>query len=255
LVVTTTISGLNATSAAEVEEQIAPSIPPLDVTNSVWVTVPAYNEESTIERVVSGLRHFCSRIVVVDDCSADRTADRAHAAGAYVLRHPINLGQGASLQTGIDFALREGATHIVTFDADLQHRPEDIEALLAALRDRNADFALGSRFLGEAKNINASKKLVLKAAVLFTRLTTGLKLTDAHNGLRAMSRRGAKSLRIRQNRMAHASEILQEIANSGLRYVEVPVTVEYTEYSKAKGQKLSNSVSILLQLLMGALRR
>ena len=161
---------------------------------------------------------------MVDDCSADRTADRAHAAGAYVLRHPINLGQGASLQTGIDFALREGATHIVTFDADLQHRPEDIEALFAALRDRNADFALGSRFLGEAKNINASKKLVLKAAVLFTRLTTGLKLTDAHNGLRAMSRRGAKSLRIRQNRMGNASEILQEIANSGLRYVEVPVT-------------------------------
>jgi glycosyltransferase involved in cell wall biosynthesis len=221
----------------------------------VWVTVPAYNEESTIEQVVTGLRRFCSRIVVVDDCSSDRTADRAHAAGAYVLRHPINLGQGASLQTGIDFALREGATHIVTFDADLQHRPEDIEELLAALRDKNADFALGSRFLGEARNIDASKRLVLKAAVLFTRLTTGLQLTDAHNGLRAMSRRGAKSLRIRQNRMAHASEILQEIANSGLRYVEVPVTVDYTEYSKAKGQKLSNSVSILLELLMGALRR
>lgn len=240
---------------AEAEGRLAPSVIPKDITNSVWVTVPAYNEESTIERVVVGLRPFCSNIVVVDDCSSDLTTDRAHAAGAYVLRHPVNLGQGAALQTGIEFALSKGASHIVTFDADLQHRPDDIPSLLAGLRGGGADFALGSRFLGEAKNIDRSRKWMLKAAVLFTRITTGLKVTDAHNGLRAMSRRGASALRIRQNRMAHASEILQQIARSGLPYVEVPVTVEYTAYSKAKGQKLSNSVNIVLELLTGALQR
>ncbi len=223
--------------------------------SSVWVVVPAYNEQPTIQQVVSGLLRFCPNIAVVDDCSMDLTAVRACAAGASVLEHPINLGQGASLQTGIDFALQNGASHIVTFDADLQHRAEDIPSLLKGLRETGADFALGSRFLGRATDIDLSRKLLLKAAVLFTRLTTRLKVTDVHNGMRAMTRRGASVLRIRQNRMAHASEILQQIAKSRLPYVEVPVTVEYTPYSKAKGQKLSNSVNIVLELLTGALQR
>ena len=225
------------------------------VTSSVWLVVPAYNEQSTIEQVVLGLLRFCPNVAVIDDCSSDLTPIRARAAGARVLRHPINLGQGASLQTGIDFALQNGASHIVSFDADLQHRPEDIPLLLRALTETGADFALGSRFLGKANNIDLSRKLLLKAAVLFTRLTIGLKLTDVHNGLRAMTRRGAGALRIRQNRMAHASEMLKQIAKSGLPYIEVPVTVEYTSYSKAKGQRLSNSVNIVLELLTGALKR
>ena len=165
---------------------------------SVWIVVPAYNEQSTIQQVVSGLRRSFPNIVVVDDCSSDLTATWARAAGADVLRHPINLGQGASLQTGIDFALQKGAGYIVTFDADLQHRPEDVPLLLTALRESGADFALGSRFLGTAVNIGLFRRLLLKVAVVFTRLTTGLKITDAHNGLRAMTRRGALALRIRQ---------------------------------------------------------
>ena len=232
-----------------------PSISTEQIRLGVWIVIPAFNEQSTIQQVVSGLSRFCGNIAVVDDCSSDLTAIRARAAGAHVLRHPINLGQGASLQTGIDYALQNGASHIVSFDADLQHRPEDVPPLLRALTETGADFALGSRFLGKAKNIDVSRKLLLKVAVLFTLLTTRLKLTDAHNGIRAMTRRGASALRIRQNRMAHASEILQQIAKSGLPYIEVPVTVEYTSYSKAKGQRLSNSVNIMLELLTGALQR
>jgi glycosyltransferase involved in cell wall biosynthesis len=222
---------------------------------SLWIVVPAYNEQSTIQQVVAALIRFSPNVIVIDDCSTDLTAIRAGAAGARVLHHPINLGQGASLQTGIEFALQSRASHIVTFDADLQHRAEDIPSLLEALRRAGADFALGSRFLGAATNIDLSRRMLLKAAVLFTRLTTGLRLTDVHNGMRAMTRRGARALRIRQNRMAHASEILQQIARSRLPYVEVPVTVEYTPYSKAKGQRLSNSVNIVLELLTGALQR
>jgi len=232
-----------------------PSISTEQIRHGVWIVIPAFNEQSTIQQVVSGLSPFCGNIAVVDDCSSDLTAIRARAAGAHVLRHPINLGQGASLQTGIDYALQNGASHIVSFDADLQHRPEDVPSLLRALTETGADFALGSRFLGKAKNMDVSRKLLLKGAVLFTLLTTRLKLTDAHNGIRAMTRRGASALRIRQNRMAHASEILQQIAKSGLPYIEVPVTVEYTSYSKAKGQRLSNSVNIMLELLTGALQR
>ena len=226
-----------------------------NLSTSVWIVVPAYNEEATVQRAVRELRRLYTNIVVVDDCSNDETAYWASAGGAHVVRHPFNLGQGASLQTGITFALKKGAGHIVTFDADLQHRSEDIPALLDALSKTGADFALGSRFLGSALNIDPSRKLLLRAAVLFTRLTTGLKLTDVHNGLRAMTRRAASALYIRQNRMAHASEILQQIAESRLKYVEVPVTIDYTPYSKAKGQKLSNSVGIMLELLTGALQR
>jgi len=222
---------------------------------SIWIVVPAFNEAATIREALAGLRTLSCDIVLVDDCSTDSTALLARAVGTCVLRHPVNLGQGAALQTGITFALNKSATHIVTFDADLQHRVRDIPLLLNALSEANADFALGSRFLGSAPNIDRLRKLVLKAAVWFTRLTTGLEVTDAHNGIRAMTRRGACSLNIRHNRMAHGSEILHQIAKSRLPYLEVPVVIEYTPYSKAKGQKLSNSVSIILELLSGALQR
>lgn len=222
---------------------------------SIWVVVTAYNESSVISEVVKGIRQAGYSVVVVDDASSDDTGDRALSAGARVLRHPINLGQGAALQTGIAFALRNEAQYIVTFDGDGQHRPEDIALLTDALMQHQADFALGSRFLGNALDLPRLRRAILRLAVLFTRLTTGLKVTDAHNGLRAMTRRGASYIRLRQNRMAHASEILDQIARSKLAYVEVPVTIVYTAYSLQKGQRISNSVSILIDLLTRRLHR
>ena len=222
---------------------------------SIWVVVTAYNESSVISEVVKGIRQAGYSVVVVDDASSDDTGDRALSAGARVLRHPINLCQGAALQTGIAFALRNEAQYIVTFDGDGQHRPEDIASLTDALMRHQADFALGSRFLGNALDLPRLRRAILRLAVLFSRLTTGLKVTDAHNGMRAMTRRGASYIRLRQNRMAHASEILDQIARSKLAYVEVPVTIVYTAYSLQKGQRISNSVSILIDLLTRRLHR
>ena len=214
----------------------------------VWVVVPAYNEARVIAGVVAELKVDAHRIVVVDDGSSDTTAGVAAERGAVVLEHPINLGQGAALQTGIEFALARGAEIIVTFDADGQHRTADIVRLIDALETHRADFALGSRFLGSAVNMPPLRRTLLRAATWFTRLTTGLALTDAHNGLRAMTRRGALCIRLRQNRMAHASEILGQIAASGLKFVEVPVTIEYSRYSLAKGQRSGDLLVILLDL-------
>jgi glycosyltransferase involved in cell wall biosynthesis len=222
---------------------------------SVWVVIAAYNEASVIARVVNDLRRRQHSIVVVDDGSKDATAQTAREAGATLVQHPVNLGQGAALQTGIEFALGQGADIIVTFDADGQHRAADIPALLEALCVHQADFALGSRFLGGTIALPASRRLLLKAATLFTRITTGLSLTDTHNGLRAMTRRGASCIMLRQNRMAHASEFLDQVARSGLKYVEVPVTIEYSEYSLAKGQRLSDSLTILVDLSARRLHR
>jgi glycosyltransferase involved in cell wall biosynthesis len=221
----------------------------------LWVICAAYNEATMIGRVVTELSRAGHQIVVVDDGSSDGTRHIAAAAGANVVVHPINLGQGAALQTGIDFALSHGADIVVTFDADGQHRVSDIPRLVDALRRERADFALGSRFLGQTYNLPSLRRWILHAATVFTRLTTGLRLTDSHNGLRALTRDGAAAIRLRQNRMAHASEILVEIAQSGLRYVEVPVTIEYTAYSLAKGQRLGDSVTILLDLFAQELYR
>jgi glycosyltransferase involved in cell wall biosynthesis len=221
---------------------------------SVWVVIAAFNEARVIADVVAGVARLGYQVVVVDDGSTDETVQRA-APWAHIVRHPVNLGQGAALQTGIDFALQQGAEVIVTFDADGQHRAADIEPLVAALREQAADFALGSRFLGRAIAISTSRRVLLRAATLFTQLTTGLRLTDTHNGLRAMTRLGATRIRLRQNRMAHASEILAQIAASRLPYVEVPVRIEYTAYSVAKGQRLGDAFTILLDLFARRLTR
>ena len=158
---------------------------------SVCVAIAAYNEATVIAAVVAELVRSGYRVIVVDDGSTDATARVAAGAGALVVRHPINLGQGAGLQTGIEFAVGEGADVIVTFDGDGQHRVSDIAGLIEALHAKEADFCLGSRFLGGSVNQPHSRRLMLVAATWFTRLTTGLRVTDTHNGLRAMTRRGA----------------------------------------------------------------
>jgi polyprenyl-phospho-N-acetylgalactosaminyl synthase len=221
----------------------------------MYVVIPAYNEGPVISRVVSEVKRAGYAVVVVDDGSSDATAEEARAAGAEVIAHPFNLGQGAALQTGIDYAVAQGAEVIITFDADGQHSVSDIARLTEALVQERADFALGSRFLGQAPNLPPLRRLLLHAATAFTRLTTGLQVTDTHNGLRAMTRRGAAAIRLRQNRMAHASELLTQIAASRLRYVERPVTIEYTAYSLAKGQSLGDAVLILLDLFARRLYR
>ncbi|MDK9713621.1 MAG: glycosyltransferase family 2 protein [Sulfuritalea sp.] len=219
--------------------------------NNLWVVIPAMNEGSCIHDVVRGVRDLYKQVVVVDDGSTDDTVTRALEAGAIVVRHPVNLGQGASIQTGIEYALEQGADLIATFDADGQHQPDDLARLVSALEPARADVALGSRFLGDAPGISLGRRALLRLAIWYTILSTGLRLTDAHNGLRVFTRAAATRIRITQNRMAHASEILEAIATLKLRFVEVPVTIKYTEYSKQKGQRGSDALKILTDLFVG----
>jgi glycosyltransferase involved in cell wall biosynthesis len=214
-----------------------------------FVVVPAFREAPRIAAVVGELVAGGNRVVVVDDGSPDATGAIARAAGATVLRHVINRGQGAALQTGITWALAHGARCVVTYDADGQHRAADLPALLAPIRAGTHDFAFGSRFLGRAEGIPRLRRLVLAAAVRFSRLASGLRVSDAHNGLRAFSRRGAASLAISLDRMAHASELLDQVRDSGLPWTEVPVAVRYTRESIAKGQGSTAAVRILFDYL------
>lgn len=215
----------------------------------VCVVIPACNEEELIGKVVQELVHLRFRVVVVNDGSSDRTGDTAASAGATVLQHVINRGQGAALQTGIDYALALGARRIVTFDADGQHDPAGIHGLLAAL-DSGAQVALGSRFLGKIEGARASRVLFLQIAVKVSNFVSGVRLTDAHCGLRAFGAEMAERLQIRQDGMSHASELLHSIARHRLRFQEVPVTVRYTAYSQHKGQRALGALRILLDYII-----
>lgn len=217
----------------------------------IWVVVPAYNEASVIGGVVEGLTSRGHRVVVVDDGSADDTAEVARKAGAVVLRHAVNRGQGAALQTGITFALRRGAEQIVTFDSDGQHDPGDVEALVTPLRTGRADVTLGSRFIGSSEGMPGLRKAILSLAVVFTRVASGARVTDTHNGLRAFTRTAAAKLDIRLDRMAHASEILDQIVRNDLSFEEVPVHIRYTDYSKRKGQSSLAALRILADYVLG----
>lgn len=216
-----------------------------------WLVVPLYNEATVVRGVIEAARETFPNIVCVDDGSSDASVSEALAGGAIVVRHPINLGQGAALQTGLDFArMQPEAKYFVTFDSDGQHLTEDAERMVQRLRNEPLDIVVGSRFLDDRTNASALKKFVLRLAVMFERLSTGVKLTDAHNGLRALNVTAADAIRIQQNRMAHASEIVGLIGKKKLRYAEESVQIVYTEYSKAKGQSLWNSVNILSELFI-----
>lgn len=216
----------------------------------VWVVIPLYNEATVIADVVRGLTPFFPHVVCVDDGSTDGSSGIARAAGARVVSHPINLGQGAALQTGFDYSLEQGARYVVTFDADGQHRVEDAVAMVERARSEDVAIVFGSRFLDDRTKPGLLKKIVLKTAVWVTNVTTRTKLTDAHNGLRVIRADALKQVRLRQDRMAHGTEIVVQLGRTGLPFVEQPVEVLYTDYSKAKGQSLLNSVNILVDLLI-----
>jgi polyprenyl-phospho-N-acetylgalactosaminyl synthase len=220
-------------------------------TGDTYVVIAAYNEGPVIRGVVGEVAAQGYPVVVVDDGSRDDTAAAARLPGVTarlpgvtVLRHAVNLGQGAALQTGIDYAVRRGAGQLVTFDADGQHSVEDIPELVAALATH--DVALGSRFRGK-QIVGATRRrtAMLRTATTLSNRMSGMTLTDAHCGLRAFRASAAPALRITQDRMAHASQLLRKIRTSGLRVTEVPVTVKYTEHSIRKGQGGLQAIRIL----------
>lgn len=223
---------------------------------TVMVIVPAYNEGAVIETTVRSLLSAGYEVIVVDDGSQDETQAVRELPVVYI-RHAVNLGQGAALQTGMTYALRAGADIAVHFDADGQHDWRHIDRLLAPILDGSADVVFGSRFLREADaaQVPFNKRMLLRGGILVSWLLTGLWLSDTHNGFRALSRRALERIQLRENGFAHATEILQRVRQSQLRLVEVPITVSYTDYSKQKGQPISNSINVLFDLILSKLFR
>lgn len=221
----------------------------------VAIVIPLYNEESVVGDVLRELKqkYDSYKIIVVDDCSTDSSYEAACLGGVYILRHMVNLGQGAALQTGIEFAKELGCKYVVMFDSDGQHDPDDVAPFVQALDEDRADIVLGSRFLGKTENMPARKKYLLKLSRIFTWMTTGMWLSDSHNGLRALNIKKFPNFEITQNRMAHASEIIGIIKMLKMRYVEMPCSIRYTPYSLNKGQSMWNSINIVVDYFLGSM--
>ena len=215
--------------------------------SDTWLIVPCYNEGTVIFDVLTNARETLPNIVGVNDGSADDSAAQIRAAGAHLVDHPVNLGQGAAIQTGVEYARAQpGAKYFVTFDADGQHQVKDVMRMIERLRTEPLDIIVGTRFAGqENSQVPWIKRAVLKTVVMLSPRTKRLGLTDAHNGLRAFNRRVAEEMNIRMNGMSHASEIVSMIDKHGWRVDEEPVDILYTEYSMSKGQSLINGVNIL----------
>jgi glycosyltransferase involved in cell wall biosynthesis len=219
----------------------------------IYILIPAYNEEGQIATVINDLKSAgYENILVVNDGSRDKTEMFAKNAGAEVLSQIINRGQGAALRTGIEY-LRENYKPdiIVTFDADGQHQTIDIESLVNPITNNEAEIALGSRFLDKKSNASFLRKMIIKAGVIFTNHISNIKLTDTHNGFRALGPKAINSIKISHRGMEHASDIIDEITKNNLIYKEVPVNIVYTEYSKQKGtNKNLDFIKIGLKILL-----
>lgn len=218
----------------------------------IYIVIPAFNEEKVIGSTIHALQNEgYSNILVVDDGSVDATAKIAQEAGAEVISHIINRGQGAALQTGIEYARETyDPDVIVTFDADGQHRPEDIPVLVRPVIEEGFDIVLGSRFLNKETEVPYLRKLILKSGIIFTRFISNIKLTDTHNGLRALGRKSIDSIQITHRGMEHASDIIDEISRKNLKHTEVPVQIVYSEYSRQKGQKNFGFIKMGIKIII-----
>jgi glycosyltransferase involved in cell wall biosynthesis len=219
----------------------------------VWIVVPAYNEAAVIGEVIADLRSVFDHVVCVDDGSQDDTGAVALRAGAHLVSHPVNLGQGAAIQTGVEYARSQpGAEVFVTFDADGQHRVKDVMRMIDKLTAEDVDIVIGTRFAdqGVHSEVPVLKRIVLRTAVWLSPRSRRLNLSDAHNGLRVFNRKVAGGLDIAMSGMGHASEIIALVDENNWRVTEEPVEILYTDYSKSKGQPLVNGVNIVFDVFL-----
>ena len=228
------------------------SVSRADLASETCCVIPMYNEQEVIAEVIHGLKAVFQNILCVDDGSTDESVSKARGAGATVICHAVNIGQGAAIATGfIWIQTKTNFSRIVTFDADGQHLPEDAMRLVEELASKELDVVFASRFLDNQSQVPILKRLILRGVANATKALTDVELSDAHNGLRALTVDASRKIQLTQNGMAHATQFVSLVLQGGLKYSELPVTILYTPYSRSKGQSVLNSVNIVLDLIWG----
>ncbi len=223
-----------------------------DFYKHVFVIIPCYNEEwEVVKRTIDSVLSFGYQLILIDDGSDLSPPQAIMNLPIYYLRHAVNLGQGAALQTGMSLALQKGARYVVHFDADGQHQAKDISRLLQPLLADQYDISIGTRFsFLPARAMPLKRYYLLKIGILVQWFYAGLWLTDSHNGFRAMNAKALQAIRITENRMAHATEILRIVKQRKLRLIEVPVEILYDAYSLGKGSRLFQAIEIFFDLFL-----
>ncbi|MDI6846765.1 MAG: glycosyltransferase family 2 protein [Candidatus Bathyarchaeia archaeon] len=218
----------------------------------VVVGIPAFNEEKTIAKVVLKAQKYADKVVVCDDGSKDLTAEIAERLGAEVIRHDTNLGYGAAIQSLFRRARELNADVMVTLDADGQHDPREIPALLKPVLKDEADVAAGSRFLDKERRIEDMplyRRLGVKAITRLTGVAMNHELSDAQHGFRAYGRKALEWLKLSEDGMGVSVEILLKAREQGLRVVEVPVRCSYRGLETSTRGPLRHGVSVVMSIV------
>lgn len=226
----------------------------------IIAVIPAYNEASRVGAVVHAVQQYVDRVVVVDDGSLDATSDVAKAAEALVVRHPENTGAGAATMTGIEAARALGAESVVTIDADEQHDPRDIPALLRPVREGRADVVFANRFgpnsAGKPRNcIPTIRRLFNTIGNIITFLAAGLWVRDSQCGFKVFGPKALREVHLQTRGFEFCTEIIREAHQRRWRVAEVPVKVVYSAYTLAKGQSFAMGVKTAFQILLRSFLR
>jgi glycosyltransferase involved in cell wall biosynthesis len=220
------------------------------------VIIPAFNEASVIGSVIASVKTNLptADILIVDDGSSDATSEQAKKHDVTVVRHIVNRGLGGAIGTGLAFAKRHAYDIAITLDADGQHDPKDAQTMIALLQKDKFDLVIGSRLVKGMLEMPSDRRLLNWLANAITFLLFGVKTTDSQSGFRAFNRKAIQTISLKTERMEVSSEIFAEINRLHLRFAEVPISVIYTDYSRAKGQQNSNKWSVGYKLMLRLFR-
>ncbi len=194
----------------------------------VCCLIPAYQESRAVDQVISIAQKYCTHVVVVDDGSTDNTGKIAEANGAKVLRHPTNLGKGAALRTGFNYAIEKQYDVIITLDGDLQHNPHSIPRFLDKIK-QGYDIIVGSRYQTQSEDMPFARKLSNLITTTVLRVFFKVPVTDSQSGYRAFKRRVLEKIPVRDNGFAAETEILIDAQRAGFLISEVPIATSYGE--------------------------
>jgi len=221
---------------------------------NIIAVIPAFNEEERVADVVRNVLPHVSKVIVADDGSTDRTAEVARQAGAQVVSHLENCGAGAATMTGIKTARRLNPDVVITLDADGQHNPDDIPALIRPIEERHVDAVFANRF-GQRNRIPMIRRIFNGLGNIVTFCVTGKWMADSQCGFKAFGPRAIEQLDIRMSGFEFCTEIVREAAQHRWRIVQVPTKVLYSEYTLAKGQSFANGVKTALKILLRSFLR
>lgn len=220
----------------------------------IAAVIPAYNEAEKIGDVVRSSAAFVDTVFVVDDGSTDATADVARDAGATVLRHVQNAGAGAATMTGLEAARRATFDVVVTLDADGQHNPDDIPALLEPIRDGQVDIVFANRF-GQRNKIPFIRRVFNGLGNIVTFFATGSWIPDSQCGLKAFGPKALSQVQLRMSGFEFCTEIVRESTQHKWRITSIPTKVLYSEYTLAKGQSFAGGVRTAFKILLRSFLR